>query len=113
MTELTTITAARFIPGSRHTGPVYYGTGARPYAAAINGIQLRRADGKYREFKTRQAAAEAIERVQRQRHLEHAGGRLWRSGGSPATLRTWIKDNALSAKESRWVRDGYQAAKGA
>lgn len=43
-----------------HTGPVYYGTGARPYTAAFKGTELKRADRKNREFKTAEAAAKAI-----------------------------------------------------
>jgi hypothetical protein len=114
MTELTTIHAAAFIPGSRHTGPVYYGTGSFPYEAAIDGVCLRRKDGLSRLFKTRQAATRAIEQAQRQRHLELAGGRLWRTGGAtPATVRAWCQDNRLKSQERRWVEAGYQAAKGA
>ena len=43
-----------------HTGPLYFGSGARPYSAVLKGEILRRADGKVREFKTADAAAQAV-----------------------------------------------------
>lgn len=63
---MTTITHNEFIanhgPRSKfpHTGPVAYGSGARPYGAVLKGVELKRADGKVREFKTAEAAARAI-----------------------------------------------------
>lgn len=42
------------------TGPVYYGTGALPYTAALRGVELARADGKVRCFQSPMAAQKAI-----------------------------------------------------
>lgn len=43
-----------------HTGPVYYGTGARPYGAALKGIILTDSRNRVLEFKTPRTAIAAI-----------------------------------------------------
>lgn len=43
-----------------HTGPIYYSTGARPYGAALKGVQLKSKNGYNLEYKTAEAAERAI-----------------------------------------------------
>jgi len=50
-----------------HTGAVYYGTGTLPYTAALNGLELKTASGKYnRVFKTAKAAEATIVKAKRE-----------------------------------------------
>jgi hypothetical protein len=67
---LKTITANEFhTSGSAqdkfpHTGPIYYGTGSRPYLAALKGITLKTRGGIIaRCFKSADAAERAINGV--------------------------------------------------
>lgn len=57
---MNTITAATLHAGSNHTGPVYFDTGALPYAAAVEGKLLKGKTGYVRSFKTEAAALRAI-----------------------------------------------------
>ncbi len=43
-----------------HTGAVYYGTGARPYGAALKGIIMTDSRNRVLEFKTAVAAERAV-----------------------------------------------------
>jgi hypothetical protein len=49
-----------------HTGPVNYESGKNPFTAAFKGMELKRADGKNRCFKTADAAIKAITEAARQ-----------------------------------------------
>lgn len=44
-----------------HTGPVYYGTGARPYSAALKGKLLKTKQGYVKQFGNPLTATRAIE----------------------------------------------------
>lgn len=46
-----------------HTGPVYYGTGARPYGAALKGCILVDSRNRVLEFKTPAAAEKKIREI--------------------------------------------------
>jgi hypothetical protein len=46
-----------------HTGPVYYGTGARPYGAALKGSILVDSRNRVLEFKTPEAAEKKIREI--------------------------------------------------
>jgi hypothetical protein len=65
---MKTLTANEFINHGwntkfPHTGPVAYGYGALPYAAALKGLELRSKNGRKRLFATAEAAEHAINEV--------------------------------------------------